>query len=182
VTSEPEGARAHGGPLPVGDFDVMTHVEAFEVVAVAGGRFEAFRIAEEWSKPVRGAPLSYWRTTLWYAPELRRIVKAENHGLAALNFELTGVEERAPAIASAPAKPAVDPTPPAPRAPPTSTPAAPKPAPADAEAPKIAINYPAADTKLDAESIVILGLVTDNVRSAAACPCGRPRRSGPART
>ena len=36
-------------------------------------------------------------------------------------------------------------------------------APPDGEAPKIAINFPSADVKVEAESIVILGLVTDNV-------------------
>jgi uncharacterized caspase-like protein len=35
--------------------------------------------------------------------------------------------------------------------------------PADTEAPKIAINYPTADTQVASDAIVILGLVTDNV-------------------
>ncbi len=35
--------------------------------------------------------------------------------------------------------------------------------PADTEAPKIAINYPGPDTKVEREQIVVLGLVTDNV-------------------
>ena len=35
--------------------------------------------------------------------------------------------------------------------------------PADTEAPKIAINYPGPDTKVEREQLVVLGLVTDNV-------------------
>jgi hypothetical protein len=138
VPSAPEGALTRG-EAPVGDFVVVTHVEALEEVAVGAGRFTALRITEDWSKQVRGAPLSFWRTTLWYAPALRRIVKVQNPDVHALNFELTGVDDPAPATASA-------------RVPP-----------ADAEAPKVAINHPVADTTVESDAIVILGLVTDNV-------------------
>jgi uncharacterized caspase-like protein len=51
--------------------------------------------------------------------------------------------------------------PPAPAAPPTA--AAPLAAPGDGEAPKIVINYPPADAKVESEQIVVLGVVSDNI-------------------
>ena len=66
----------------------------------------------------------------------------------------------APPASGPPAVAAAPPAPAPPRVTPTPPPVA---APADAEPPKIAINYPGADAKVDADSLMIVGLVTDNV-------------------
>ena len=157
VRAPPDGVPAgRASELSSGDFDVIAVVEAVAEVAVAGTRYRTVKITEEWSKYERGTPLVFWRTSFWYAPDLRRIVKAESAAVA-MTYEVSAVDAP-PAVASAP-----PPAPPAPRTPPLETrPSPPVAAPADLEAPKIAINYPAADVKVEAESIVLLGLATDN--------------------
>jgi hypothetical protein len=70
--------------------------------------------------------------------------------------------EEPPLVAAPPTVDLVEPTPPGPS---TSTPPLAAP-PTDTEAPRIAINYPPPDTRVDRESIVITGLVTDNVEVA----------------
>jgi uncharacterized caspase-like protein len=189
--SAPDGVPPRGSEAAVGDFEVMTHVEAVEEITVPAGRFQTFKVVEEWSKYERGAPLLYWRTTSWYAPEARRIVKSDSSAYG-LVFEATSVGTPptavasapppapapppatvtpAPAVPVAPAPPAAArPEPPASR-PPARVPAVPKTSPpadasvpkSDLDAPKIAINYPPADLNVESDSIVLLGLITDNV-------------------
>jgi uncharacterized caspase-like protein len=48
-------------------------------------------------------------------------------------------------------------------APPPAASRAPAPAPGDTDAPRVVINYPAADAKVESEQIVVLGVVSDNV-------------------
>ena len=172
VRAAPDGVPARGSEPALGDFEVIAQVGAVEEVAVTAGRFRAFKIIEEWSKYERGAPLLFWRTTSWYAPDIRRVVKSESSAVG-LTFELTGVDGAPPAVASVPTPaPPVVAAPPPPPAPPASRPppVEPKPSPpsaaavpsGDLEAPKIAINYPSVDAKVEADSIVVLGLITDN--------------------
>ena len=178
VRAPPDGIpAARASEQASGDFDVMAVVEGLDELTIAGSKYKAFKIIEEWSKYERGTPLVFWRTAYWYAPDVRRIVRAES-GAVAMTYEVTAVDAPT-AVASAPkstpppaaasAPPVAAPTPaPAPAPPPTSRAVEPKPAPAvaappaDLEAPKIAINYPAADVKVEGESIVLLGLATDN--------------------
>jgi hypothetical protein len=99
---------------------------------------------------------------MWYSPFDRRFVKGHSDHLPALNFELTGIEERpAPPVIAAPA-------PPPPSVPPPARPSAPPVAPAppvaqDNEGPRITINYPAEGARLDRSEIEVVGLITDNV-------------------
>ncbi len=141
-------------------------VDAYEEVATPGGKFRAFRITEKFeSVTYIGGGVSVGQFSLWYAPDVQRFVKAAGD-LPGLKWELagTGGPPTPPVIATQPplppaAPPVVVTPPPQPRVtpPPVVAP------PADAEAPRIAINYPPPDTKIERDSIVVTGLVTDNV-------------------
>jgi uncharacterized caspase-like protein len=164
--SEPAGVPRRGTlPTTTGDYQATTTVDAYEEVSVSAGRFKAFKVSEEFGRYEAGAFMPFWRVTYWYAPELRRVVKLVSTATGP-NFELSALEEDAAVASRAPATP---PAPPPPLAPAPSTPAArPTPAPApvtpgDAEPPKIAINYPGVDAKVETDGITILGLITDNV-------------------
>ena len=170
--SEPAGVPRRGlTASTAGDYQVTTTVDAYEEVVVPAGRFKAFKVTEEFGRQAAGAYMPFWRASYWYAPETRRLMKVEG-AATALNLQVTALDDGTVASRPAPAPPptvAVSPPPVAP--PPTApAPAAPRPsapapsvAPADGEAPKIAINYPATDARVDGDSIVVLGLVTDNV-------------------
>jgi len=107
----------------------------------------------------------------WYAPEAKRLVRFVSDYKGGPTIEVTawGVPSTnaSPAVASQPpppsrqlsASPPATPTPPAvvPQPPVAAVPSA------DTEPPKIAINYPPPDTKVDKDDIVILALVTDNL-------------------
>lgn len=78
--------------------------------------------------------------------------------------------QKAPVAADVPhqvAKATPPPAAPAPAPTPVPSPPAALPPIADGEPPKVAINYPAADTKVEQEQILILALVTDNVEVAS---------------
>jgi hypothetical protein len=159
------GARAtlrSAPPRPLANFTGAVHVawrvEAYEVIETRAGKFKAFRIAQQ----IETVPTSFGsgqifgQFTLWYAPDAKRFVKAEGN-LPGLDWELGGDGSPAvpPVVASPP--PVVPPAPASPQPPVVASP------PADAEAPRIVVNYPAPDTKVEREQIVVLGLVTDNV-------------------
>jgi len=115
---------------------------------------------------------------VWYAPEAKHIVRLAPRYRGGWAYVVTGWNVQAsdttiaaappatPGVTSPPAtsKPAA-PSPPASAqapavAPPANVPTVPA---ADTEPPKIAINYPPAEAKVDREQITVLGLVTDNV-------------------
>lgn len=113
--------------------------------------------------------------TGWYAPDAKRLVRLISHYAGGPTVDVTAWNVQglpgAPAVASHPAPPAATAAP----SPPAQTVEAPKPSPpspsplvaaappADVEAPKIVINYPPPDAKVEREQIVVLGFVTDNV-------------------
>ena len=82
---------------------VTWQVKAFEDVRVPAGTFKAFRIEQaielETGDRIRNSPMPAgrlsWTVTTWYAPEARRIVKAEALGVDALDIQLVSAEARA---------------------------------------------------------------------------------------
>lgn len=156
-------------PRPLANFtgsiNVAWRVEAYEDVPTAAGSFKAFRITQkiETLPTSFGSGQQFGQFSLWYAPDVQRFVKAQGD-LEGLNWELAGVGAPAPPpVVASPPAPSPQPTRETPRpAPPPPAPII-APPPADTEAPKIAVNYPGPDTKVEREQIVVLGLVTDNV-------------------
>ena len=156
-------------PRPLANFtgsiNVAWRVEAYEDVPTAAGSFKAFRITQkiETLPTSFGSGQQFGQFSLWYAPDAQRFVKAQGD-LEGLNWELAGVGAPAPPpVVASPPAPSPQPTRETPRpAPPPPAPII-APPPADTEAPKIAINYPGPDTKIEREQLVVLGLVTDNV-------------------
>ena len=121
-----------------------------------------------------GSGQQFGQVLMWYAPDVQRFVKAQGN-LKGLNWELNRTTTPAPPpVVASPAPPPAEPprppvepprrepTPPAPAAPAAPAPRA-EPPKGDTEAPKIAINQPAADTSVADEKILVTGLVTDNV-------------------
>ncbi len=167
-----------GGPLPRailnfnGAVDVTWVVQPAADVTVPAGTFKAHRISYALEAMTGDGGRRFADVDLWYAPDSRRFVKGSSEHLAALNFELTAVDERAPAIA---APPVATPVPAAPAPPPVVATPAPRPAapqhssppvatgPPDTEGPRITINYPPEGARLDRGEIEVVGLVTDNV-------------------
>ena len=121
-------------------------VKAYEDVRVVGGLFKAFQIVYaanlDAGDPFRSAlqvpGAQSWQVTVWYAPEVRRIVKIQSASIDALNFEVISLEPpptvaaaAPPPAAAVPATPppaAVPARPAGPAARPPATPPAPAPA------------------------------------------------------
>lgn len=85
---------------------VAWEVKAYEDVAVAGAVFKAFQILYSVdidlggvSRPLIEPGPQYWRLTVWYAPEARRIVKTQAVNADALNWEAVALD-RPPAPAA----------------------------------------------------------------------------------
>jgi hypothetical protein len=79
-------------------------VKAYESVQVAAGTYQAFRInyfAEYIGDPLRRTGAipgrQSWEVVMWYAPEIRQIVKAEGAGLRGLDFQLVASDAGTPA-------------------------------------------------------------------------------------
>lgn len=81
-------------------------VKAYESVRVAAGTFQAFRI-EYFAEPAgaggdafRRAPAipgrQFWALVTWYAPDARRLVKADGGDLKGLDFQLVTLDRGAP--------------------------------------------------------------------------------------
>ena len=162
-------------PRPLSNFtgsvSVTWQVDAHEDIVTPAGTFRAFRITQKLetiSSSSGGSGQQFAQVLLWYAPDVQRFVKAQGN-LNGLNWELNRTTTPAPppVVASPAPAPAEPPRPPVepPRrepAPVTPTPRA-EPPKGDTEAPKIAINQPAADATVADEKILVTGLVTDNV-------------------
>jgi hypothetical protein len=172
--SEPTGVPRRGlSASNAGDYQVTTTVDAYEDVVVPAGRFKAFKVTEEFGRQAAGSYMPFWRVTYWYAADARRLMKVESSA-AAVNLQVTALEDGS-AVASRPgtvptpppavSTPAPGAPPPTAQSPPAARPASPAPAitPGDVEAPKIAINFPGNDARVEVDSIVVLGLVTDDV-------------------
>jgi hypothetical protein len=167
-------ARGHFG----GTVQVLWRVEAGEDLSFGGRALNTFRILYEFKSPNTsrgGYTGNLWKLVLWYAPERGQFVKGEG-SFSALSFDLPSSDVAgdaprpadAPRVADAPTAPAMPGAPPPPPPPPTSggspTPVAPRsplPRPAAAEGPRITINYPSPETRIEREQILIVGLVTD---------------------
>jgi len=152
------------GLSTAGGLRVTWQVRAPEDVTVPAGRFTAWRIDYEvFQTGAGGRQTPVWQFSTWYAPAVRQLVKADDDGTGWLSFEVASIEATPPAMATGPTPP-----PPPATTPPVATPAPPArvapPTPSgDTEAPRIVINYPPADIKLESERIVVLGVVSDNV-------------------
>jgi len=160
-----------------GAVNISWQVDAAEDLVTGAGTFRTLRIVqkiETVSGAFGGSGQLFGQFFLWYAPDVQRFVKAEGN-LKGLSWELAGT-------ARPPAPPVVASPPPAPLRPEPALPAAPSPvaipAPApppatpppvaavprgDTQAPKITINYPPPDARVGEETVLITGLVTDNV-------------------
>jgi len=141
------------GLSTAGGLRITWQVRAPEEITVPAGRFMAWRIDYEVLQiGLAGLATSVWQFSTWYAPAARQLVKADDGGVGWIAFEAASIEGTPPpAVATAP-------TPPAPSA------RVPAPTPSgDTEAPRIVINYPPADMKVESERIVVLGVVSDNV-------------------
>ncbi len=154
-----------------GSVTVNWQVDAHEDVLTAAGTFRAFRITyrlETISSSFSGSGQQFGQVVMWYAPDVQRFVKAQGN-LKGLNWELNRTTTPAPPpVVASPAPPPAEPprlpVEPPRREPPPATPAPrAEPPRGDAEAPKIAINQPAADASVADEKILVTGLVTDNV-------------------
>jgi hypothetical protein len=159
-------------------------VEGPETVRTAGGSFEAFRIRYSFDPNIPGqftgspgqrygsaSREALFDVTLWYAPDIRRLVKADS-SKPLLTFELGGESSIAaqtppPAAKPEPAPRAEPPKPePVPRAEP------PRPAPPRAEAPRpeparppaaalaLSVSSPTDQARVERDSIPLAGLVT----------------------
>jgi uncharacterized caspase-like protein len=160
-----------------GNITLNWQVDAHEDVVTPAGSFRAFRITyriETAGGSFGGSGQQFGQVLMWYAPDVQRFVKAQGN-LKGLNWELNRTTTPAPPpVVASPAPPPAEPprppvepprrepTPPAPAAPAAPAPRA-EPPKGDTEAPKIAINQPAADTSVGDEKILVTGLVTDNV-------------------
>ncbi|HET7876739.1 MAG TPA: caspase family protein, partial [Methylomirabilota bacterium] len=95
-------SRDYPSGLPV---RVTWEVKAYEDVRVVGGAFKAFQIlytvvletADLASRGIQIPGAQSWRLVTWYAPEARRIVKAQATPIAALNLEVVALDRPAPA-------------------------------------------------------------------------------------
>jgi uncharacterized caspase-like protein len=171
--------RSTGGVPTAYTYDCKA--EAWETIEVGQRRVRALRIACGSTNRSNAATFSH---AGWYAPEAKRLVRFVSYYAGGPNLDVSAwhVQMGGAVVASAPAPPPGTPQPgvppraapspaPSPRresAPPPVPVPAPSPpvaagVPVDSEAPKIAINYPAPDTKVDRDDIMLLGLVTDNV-------------------
>jgi hypothetical protein len=147
--------------------EVAWSVAGPERLNLAAGPVQAFRINHSIlgvESVVRGNVLGHF--ALWYAPSAQRFVKADTTlPLPGFAFETVAAP---PAVALAPAPPVLPAAPPVVTPPPVAAPApvgrsAPSVPAVDVEAPRIAINHPPADARVERDQIVVLGLVTDNV-------------------
>jgi hypothetical protein len=153
-------------------------VEGPEPVRTAGGTFQAFRTRYSFDPNIPGqftgsptqrygpvAREAAFDVTIWYAPDIRQIVKAESSKLL-LTFELGGEPSVTAQAPPPPAKPQ-----PAPRSEP------PRPAPVRPEAPKpeiakpeparpaaaalaVSVSSPADQARVDRETVPLAGLIT----------------------
>ena len=141
--------------------------DKWETIEVGRRQTRALRIACGSANRSTG---STFRHTGWYAPEAKRLVRLVSDYKGGPTIEVTAWDVRpsgaSPAVASQPPPPRQESAPPAATTkPPAAVPQPPVaavPSP-DIEAPKIAINYPPPDTKVERDDIVVLGLVTDNI-------------------
>ena len=169
--------RLSGGTVEVYS---IWRVEGPEPVRTAGGTFEAFRIKYSFDPNIPGrfdgspgqrygaiAREAQFDVTLWYAPDIRRIVKAES-SKPLLTFELGG--EPSVTAQAPPAKPE-----PAPRSEPPPEP--PRPVPVRPEAPKpeiakpeparpaaaalaVSVSSPTDQARVDRDTVPLAGLIT----------------------
>jgi uncharacterized caspase-like protein len=133
-------------PRPLHDFtgtiNVVWRVDAYEDVATTAGTFQAFRITYklETVGTSMGSGQQFGQFTLWYAPDVERLVRAQGD-VAAVNWALAKADRPAPphvaasppVRAPAPAKPAT-PTKETADPPPAVQPATPRAAPPRAAA------------------------------------------------
>ena len=175
--------------IRLGDGSVEVHsiwrVEGPEPVRTAGGTFQAFRIRYSFDPNIPGqftgsptqrygpvAREAAFDFTIWYAPDIRRIVKAES-SKPLLTFELGGEPS---VTAQAPPPPAQAPLPPAkPEPAPRAEP--PRPAPVRPEAPKpeiakpeparpaaaalaLSVSSPTDQARVDRDTVSLAGLIT----------------------
>jgi len=153
-------------------------VEGPEPVRTAGGTFEAFRIKYSFDPNIPGrfggspsqwygaiAREAVFDVTLWYAPDIRRIVKAES-SKPLLTFELGGepsVTAQAPPPAAKPEPaPRAEPPRPVPVRPEAPKPevARPEPARPPAAALALSVSSPIDQARVDRETVPLAGLVT----------------------
>ncbi len=141
--------------------------DKWETIEVGRRQTRALRIA---CSSVNRSTSSTFSHTGWYAPEAKRLVRFVSDYKGGPTIEVTAWDVRSsgasPAVASQSPPPRQESAPPAATTKPPATvpqqPVAAVPSP-DIEAPKIAINYPPPDTKVERDDIVVLGLVTDNI-------------------
>ena len=141
--------------------------DKWETIEVGRRQTRALRIACGSANRSTSSTFSH---TGWYAPEAKRLVRFVSDYKGGPTIEVTAWDVRpsgaSPAVASQPPPPRQESAPPAATTkPPAAVPQPPVaavPSP-DIEAPKIAINYPPPDTKVERDDIVVLGLVTDNI-------------------
>lgn len=168
-----------------GAINVTWQVDLSEDLATAAGTFKTLRISEKIETVAAGfggSGQQFGQVFLWYAPDVRRFVKAEGN-LKGLSWEMVrGAPPPAPpAVASrAPDRPHREASPPATpphREPPPPAASVPPPAPpppathpkvaalpkGDLQAPKITINSPLPDARITEAQVLITGLITDNV-------------------
>lgn len=100
ITGELTRVNAGGGYGPGLGWVVTWRVEEQEQVTVAGGSFNAFRIRQAFGMN------QVAEIVMWYAPEVRQIVKVAYGGrfarLAGPGFELALIEKRAPPVVASP--------------------------------------------------------------------------------
>jgi caspase domain-containing protein len=94
-------SREYPSGLPV---QLTWQVKAYESVQVPAGAYQAFRIlylAEYIGDPLKRsgaiAGRQSWSVDMWYAPEVKQIVKAEGAGLRGLDFQLVAADQSAQA-------------------------------------------------------------------------------------
>jgi hypothetical protein len=150
-----------------GGINVVWSVAAYEDVRSGGESLKAFKLVQRIDNTLRGNTVEeLGQFILWYAPELRQVVKAQGN-LLDVSFDFVP-EPVQPIVAGSRAQSSGDTSTEATsrRQRPDATPSKPgtSSAPAtDTEAPKIALNHPAEGARFDQEQILVVGLVTDNV-------------------
>jgi hypothetical protein len=72
-------------------------VEAYENVRVPAGTFKAIRIVLSWSPQTQGVLRLYSeeRLVIWYAPEIRQLIKAESQYSTPLSFQIVTADRTA---------------------------------------------------------------------------------------
>jgi len=171
----------HSGSVKGGkaNYSYLSKVEGWESIQIGTRTVRALKVSYL-SRNRDTAGL--FTLTGWYAPDAKRLVRLIPDYTGGPTVDVTAWSVQsgaaAPVVASPAAPPAaprpvvIPPAAPSPRAQPADAPKPAPPAPtppiaagppADSEAPKIVINYPPPDARVEREQIVVLGLVTDNV-------------------